>query len=284
MNILFLGGTRYFGKKAVEKLIENGHNVTVATRGNNIVNAAKNLIVERYDSVSMQKVFAGLHFDVVADSLAYSSNDVKIALDNISCRRYVMTSSAAVYQRNFDLKETDFNPLDDKVIWCSRNDYPYDETKRQAEKALFQCYGGINKAAVRFPYVIGKDDYTKRMEFYVSHIVNQIPINVNNLSEQLSFVFSDDAGKFLAFMCENEYNGAVNGACSETISPAEIIGYIERRSGKRAVLDKNGETAPYNNDKSHSINTDLAQRLGFSFSPLKERLYALIDFYLEQIK
>ena len=284
MDILFLGGTRYFGKKAVLKLIENGHNVIVATRGNNKISGVKSIIVERYDNESMHKAFADLQFDVVADSLAYSSNDVKIALDNINCKRYVMTSSAVVYQRKMNLTESDFNPLDEKLKWCSRNDYPYNETKRQAENALFQCYGGINKAAVRFPYVIGEDDYTKRIEFYVSHIVRQIPMNVNNLNEQLSFIFSDDAGKFLAFMCENEYNGAVNGAAFGTASTAEIIGYIEQKSGKKAVLDKNGETAPYNNDKSHSINTEIAQRLGFSFSPLKERLCALIDFYLEQIK
>ena len=34
MKILVLGGTRFFGKRAVEKLVDNGHEVTIATRGN----------------------------------------------------------------------------------------------------------------------------------------------------------------------------------------------------------------------------------------------------------
>ena len=34
MKILVLGGTRFFGRKAVERLTEKGHEVTIATRGN----------------------------------------------------------------------------------------------------------------------------------------------------------------------------------------------------------------------------------------------------------
>lgn len=33
MNILILGGTRFFGKKLVDLCIQNGHNVTILTRG-----------------------------------------------------------------------------------------------------------------------------------------------------------------------------------------------------------------------------------------------------------
>jgi len=32
-NILIIGGTRYFGKLLVQQLIDKGHQVTIATRG-----------------------------------------------------------------------------------------------------------------------------------------------------------------------------------------------------------------------------------------------------------
>lgn len=35
MNILVIGGTRYFGIHMVNKLLEQGHNITIATRGEN---------------------------------------------------------------------------------------------------------------------------------------------------------------------------------------------------------------------------------------------------------
>ena len=33
MNILVIGGTRFFGVHMVNALLKNGHNVTIATRG-----------------------------------------------------------------------------------------------------------------------------------------------------------------------------------------------------------------------------------------------------------
>ena len=33
MNVLVVGGTRFFGIPMVEKLIADGHDVTIATRG-----------------------------------------------------------------------------------------------------------------------------------------------------------------------------------------------------------------------------------------------------------
>ncbi len=34
MKILVIGGTRYFGRYTVEKLVRDGHDVTIASRGN----------------------------------------------------------------------------------------------------------------------------------------------------------------------------------------------------------------------------------------------------------
>lgn len=34
MKILMLGGTKYFGRRLVHLLIQDGHDITVATRGN----------------------------------------------------------------------------------------------------------------------------------------------------------------------------------------------------------------------------------------------------------
>ena len=35
MNILVIGGTRFFGIHMVNKLLEQGHDITIATRGKN---------------------------------------------------------------------------------------------------------------------------------------------------------------------------------------------------------------------------------------------------------
>ena len=37
MNILVIGGTRYFGIHMVNKLLEQGYNITIATRGKHLI-------------------------------------------------------------------------------------------------------------------------------------------------------------------------------------------------------------------------------------------------------
>ncbi len=56
MNILVVGGTRFFGISMVEQLIAAGHDVTIATRGkaaNPFSDKTKQIIMDRsdYDSV-----------------------------------------------------------------------------------------------------------------------------------------------------------------------------------------------------------------------------------------
>ncbi len=56
-----------------------------------------------------------------------------------------------------------------ELKWCDRKAFPYEEVKRQAECALWQAYPDKNRIAVKYPFVIGKDDYTNRLRFYVEY-------------------------------------------------------------------------------------------------------------------
>ena len=185
MRILVLGGTRYFGVHLVNGLLELGHEVTIATRGNTkdtFGDSVKRVIVDRSDEKAMAETFAGKGYDIVCDNIAYCSNDVRNILSNVSCKRYIMTSTMSVYEElKMDLKEEEMDTTKKELIWCDRNAYGYDVIKQQAEAALFQAYQDVDSAAVRFPFVIGEDDYTKRLYFYVEHVVKEKPMYVNNL-------------------------------------------------------------------------------------------------------
>lgn len=283
MNILVIGGTRFMGKHLVSQLISKGYQVTIATRGiakDDFTNTTKKLVINRLDKNSLKETFSNQYYDVVYDSLAYCSNDIKRLLDYISCKQYITISTTAVYNTHMDMVEEDFNPLEKELIWCERNSFTYGEVKRQAECALFQEYASIHSVAVRFPFVIGRDDYTKRLYFYVEHIVNEKPMYVDNYDKQLAFVRSDEAGKFLAYFAGNKYSGPINGASIGTISIKEISDYIEYKTGKKAILSPEGEIAPYNGHNEHSISTNKAKELGAQFSPLKTWIYDLIDSYI----
>ena len=284
MNILVLGGTRFFGIHMVNALLENGHDVTIATRGNAtdpFGEKVKRILLERTDPDSMKEVLAEKHFDVVIDKLAYCSNDIKTALDVLDTDRYIHMSSTAVYNpKKVNTTEEDFDGLERPVIWCDRPDFPYDEIKRQAEYALWQKYSDMNFLAVRYPVVLGEDDYTNRLKFYVDHVVNQKPMNIDNLDYQMSYIRSGEAGRFMAYLADKDMKGAVNGASQGTISLREILEYVEKKTGKKAMLDEDGDAAPYNGDPEFSINTDKAKSLGFEFSDIHDWIYELVDFYL----
>lgn len=284
MNILVLGGTRYMGKHIVKELLAKNHFVTIATRGitaDDFGNQVSRLILDRSDKDSLAQSIPNQVYDVVIDSLAYCSNDVKYLLDSVTCKKYIQISSAAVYEELHDhTKESEFDACKKSIVYCSRADFPYDEAKRQAECAIVQSYSHIPSVRIRFPFVIGKDDYTNRLCFYIEHILQQKPMFIDNLNANMAFVRSDEAGKFVASFVEHDFVGAINGASAETISVNDMISYVKFKTGKEAVLADDGEPAPYNGTGNYSLDTQKAAALGFSFSPLNSWIYELIDSYI----
>lgn len=285
MKILVLGGTRFFGISMVWELIKQGHEVTIATRQmtkDNFGENVKRIQVERTDPSQIEQAFKGKHYDVVYDKIAYCSNDIKYIMDVIECNKYICMSSTSVYEpKTINTKEEDFDPIRRKLVWCNRLDFSYEEIKRQAECALWQKYSDKKWIAVRYPFVIGKDDYTERLSFYVEHVKESIPMHIDNLDVQMGFIRSDEAGRFMAFLAGKDFEGAINGSSKGTISLREIIDYVGKKTGKKAIIDKAGDKAPYNGEPEYSINTDKAEELGFQFSNLKDWIYDLIDYYID---
>ncbi|MDD6796582.1 MAG: NAD-dependent epimerase/dehydratase family protein [Clostridiaceae bacterium] len=287
MEVLVLGGTRFFGKHLVASLIKRGHHVTIATRGNkkdDFGNKVKRLIVDHTNYKSMVKQFMGKQYDVVYDDIAYCSNDIVRALESIKCERYILVSTTAVYDKHINTREEEFSVKGKTIVWGERKDFSYDEGKRQAESVLINKFTNQKSTMVRFPFVIGKDDYTERLLFYVEHTIKEIPMYIDNMDRELGYISSSDAGKFLAFLCDNEYLGAINGCSSGTISLNSIIDYVEEKTGKKAILVEDGEVAPYNGENEYSINTEKAKEIGFEFSNLRDWIYGLIDYYIEKVK
>ena len=67
-KVLVLGGTRFFGRKLVELLLADGHDVTIVTRGklaNPFVGKVKHLIVNRRDTEAFSKAVEGDYYDMI---------------------------------------------------------------------------------------------------------------------------------------------------------------------------------------------------------------------------
>lgn len=287
MTILVLGGTRFFGIPMVNALCKKGHEVTIATRGlsNDPYGTWVNRIVlNRNEKDSMCQALQGKYFDLVIDKIAYCSNDIKYALDYVRCGKYIQMSSTAVYEPlHWDTREEAFDGNKIPLVWCNRNDVPYGEGKRQAEGAICQNYSQQSYIAVRYPVVLGTDDYTNRLAFYVEHIIKEMPMFINNMNVKMSFIESKEAGKFIAFLTETAYEGPINGCSNGTISLSEILAYVEKKTNKKAILSDSGDAAPYNDTPDFSINTDRSRELGYEFSNIHDWIYQLLDSYIKRI-
>ena len=285
MNILVVGGTRFFGIHMVKRLLADGHQVTIATRGRNkdpFGNQVERIHMDRFDEVSVKEALQGKEFDVVCDNIAYCSNDIRI-LNYVKTKRYVFTSTVSIYHKlHMDTREEEYEPMQYSLRWLGWNEDSYDEIKRQAEAALYQEFGHIPSVAIRFPYVIGEDDYTNRLYFYVEHIVKEIPMKLIGEEEKITFIDSRNAGELLAWFAGEPITGTFN-ACNEgCMSVSEIIQYVEKKTGKKAILTEEGEAGPYNGTPSFTLNVDKLKNAGYQLPPLSSYSNQLLDAYIER--
>lgn len=285
MNILILGGTRLFGKVLVRNLIERGHNVTIATRGltqDSYGDLVTRIIIDRENKKSIEKALEGKYFDIIYDNLCYSPNSARDLCDVIEDKtdRYIIISSSAVYKFNKNIKEEEFNPYIYKVIYGDRNDFSYAEGKRLSEAVVFQNYN-IKTVAVRFPVVLSKDDYTKRLYSYVENNILNKSTNINNIDSNLSFISDKKAGDFLAWLSNVDYVGPINAASYGSITIKEIIEYIEKSTGKKMIISSDGINGKYNGIFDSNLDISRVESLGFKFNNIKEYIFNLLEYYTD---
>lgn len=282
MNILVLGGTRYFGKILVEKLLAKDNKVTIATRGytkDNFGNKVERIVLDRTKEESLKDALGNKKFDLVYDNINYSSKDTKRLLDIINPKKYILVSSAAIYEFGENLKEESFDPYKDEIILGERKEFSYKEGKRQAERMLCQNYD-LNYIIVRFPVVVGKNDYTRRLYSYVNNIIKEEPMYINNLKAKLSFISEESAGEFLAFLSNSTFKGIINAADLGYITIEEILEYIEEKTNKQWNRESLGLSGAYNDIEDCVLNISRAIDTGYNFKNIRKYMFDLIDYYL----
>ncbi|WP_258237046.1 NAD-dependent epimerase/dehydratase family protein [Bacillus sp. NP247] len=288
-KVLVLGGTRFFGKHLVEALLQAGDDVTIATRGiteDSFGDTVKRIVVDREDEKLLEERLEGKSYDVVYDNLCYSSNAAEVICKVLRDRvkKYVMTSSMAVYEPAIDLQEEDFNPYEYSITYGDRKDFTYSEGKRLAEAVLFQ-HATFPVVAVRFPVVIGESDYTKRLQFYVKSVVKQEPIVVNSLDGKLAFIHEKEAGEFLAWCGMESIEGPINACSNGVITMREVIRFIEESTGIKALIQEVGDNiAPYNEVTNCTLHNRKARELGFPFQELKLEIKNVLQHYINTLK
>lgn len=284
-NILVLGGTRFFGRKLVELLIEDGHNVVMMTRGqsgNPFGGKVEHLIVDRSNKEELAKKVEGRTFDIVYDNICYSPNDAYAFCEifNGKIGKLVFTSTLSTYNADGNEKsEVDFDPYHYEIRLGDKEDFTYGEGKRQAEAVFFK-YAKFPVVAVRFPIVMGEDDYTRRLHFHVERIANGEPIGFLNMDAKMSFIQATEAAQFLKWAGMSEVEGPYNATANGNISLSDLIKLIEGATGRSAKISLVGNdeiSSPYAIPSSWYMTNEKATNSGFQFSNLHDWLKPLVE-------
>ncbi|MFG3348202.1 NAD-dependent epimerase/dehydratase family protein [Streptomyces sp. NPDC048018] len=285
MDILIIGGNRYFGKRLTRRLLDAGHAVTVLNRGSSAAPEGTVLLTaDRNDERALEKALGDHTFDVVVDQVCYTPRQADIARRVFAgrTRRYVMTSTVEVYAYEDsadpvteDALDLSGVPVDTTLPW-EDPDYlnsHYGEGKRQAE-AVFAA-SGLTWASVRVAHVLGgADDFTGRVEHYARRIRAGEPIAVPAVNRPATYVYVEEIAAFLAWAVEAEFTGPVNAHSHGPLTTAEICAEIEDIVGGRTLFQgvEVGEVSPFSFFRSYAMSNSRAESLGHSFSHSSEWL------------
>ncbi|MFB5192921.1 NAD-dependent epimerase/dehydratase family protein [Alicyclobacillus fastidiosus] len=294
MNVLVIGGTRFFGRRLVHRLLAEGHAVTVASRGQTVDDfgeRVERIRVDRTDDEAMRQAFAGRSFDVVFDQVGFNPVHARGAIEAFGQRvqRYVFTSSISVYEGGNDVSETAFDPAHYPVDLAAGS-YEYGEGKRQAEAYLMQ-HAPFDVVTVRVAMVVsGDDDYTGRFAFHVNHVAEGVSIAVpDDVEHPITFVTAGQVADFLHFVgVQSDFVGPVNAGndgYESTQSLCRRIGQIVSRDASfhlAASPEADADFSPYGFSTDLTVSNRLAKEIGFAFTDWRQELPSMVGEVLKR--
>ncbi len=295
-NILVIGGTRYFGKLLVQRLLRAGHHVTIATRGyapDPFGDRIARIRVDRRNEHAMRNAFRDCAFDIVYDQMCYSPLDAAIATRVFAgkVKRYVMTSTIDAYRdlppHDAPLRENDLPVLAQRIDTA----YPWHDPARAidsyvAGKVQAEAYlerdGSLPLATVRLAHVLGgPEDFTGRLAHYVDLVRLRGTLRYANAAARVSFMEAQEAADFLLWTGMQDFRGPVNAAADGPLSAVELHGRVAR------VLDETPRTmqvsaqapgvlSPFDFAMPLALDTSRARALGYRFGHTDEWLEDVI--------
>jgi len=191
-KILMLGGTRFIGVYLARMLVEQGHEVTLLTRGKSPVtskipddtdesyekyaSAVKHIACDRKDNDAMKAALSGQGFQVVYDMNGREAEDAEPILDALpDIEQYIFCSSAGVYMKSDQMPHRE----EDEVDFASRH-----KGKLNTENLLRER--GVNFTSIRPVYIYGPLNYNPVEEWFFHRIKAGRPIPVPNSGIQVT--------------------------------------------------------------------------------------------------
>lgn len=288
-RICVIGGSRYFGKLLVQRLLAAGHQVTVINRGSTPPPpGVEHLVVDRDDEAALTAALDSRTFDVVVDQVCYTPVQAAIAARAFTgrTRRYVMTSTIEVYDpMTAALPAVPVGtPVPEETVdpatWQVAMDLPwhddaylqahYAEGKRQAE-AVFTRAAGFAFTSVRSTHVLGggAQEFTGRLAHYAERIARGEAITVHARALPTVFIHYEELADLLLWATTADFTGPVNACSDGPLDVRDFTAIVAAQAGRAPVhrtVPAGDEASPFSFDRHYAMSNARAKQLGFSFS------------------
>lgn len=242
MKVLVLGGTKFIGRRVVERLHDRGDQVLVVHRGHHDLAPwvpVDHLHVDRHRLADHAGEVHGFNADAVVDTCAMTAKDVTAVVPVLPEVPAVALSSQDVYQAYTGLRtdrcESPVPLTEDAELRRDRYPYrgaglagvPYDYEKLDVEERWLSR----GAAVLRLPMVYGPHDQQRREDLVLRRIRagrRQIPIGAGNLLWTRAHVDDIATGVLAALDTRAADGQAVNLGEPTTVPIAEWFEQIAR--------------------------------------------------------
>ena len=218
LSVLVLGGTKYVGLELIELLRDHKIPFHVASRREiDVVHYTK---LDRKNSAEMNAFFSTHSFDVVVDFIGYSAVDAAVLHNAISVQakkpKLILVSTIYTYGLPLELisdsifDEDSFNASTFPISMIDRPEITYGEGKRNMEAYFAQHYDLDKQVVLRFPIILGANDYTRRTHFYIDKLAEAIRISPKSLDASANYIIAKEAAQSILNFIITEYYGTYN--------------------------------------------------------------------------
>ncbi len=302
MNILVIGGTRFFGRAFTEQALGKGHNVTVFHRGQSDsehFDDATRVIGDRHED--LEKLGDG-PWDAVLDTCAFVPGSVTQAAEYLKdkVKHYIFVSSISVYTES-----TEINRTEDTELLTHPEDEPVDEMKMETYGSLKVLCEQAAEAAmpgkvtqIRPGLIVGPHDASNRFTYWATRVAKGGDVLVpGDASSVVQIIDARDLADFALTVIENQTIGTFHVTGPQEPHPLKtIIETAKDISGSDANfvhVDEQwlleNEVGPWmelplwlpSEEGQAMMNVDIQRALdaGLSIRPLEETIRDTLDWY-----
>lgn len=268
MKVLVIGGSYFLGRVFV-MLASKEHELTLINRGTYSMSqfGVTEYKLDRNDIEALKQI-PKEDYDVVVDFCAYNPNEVKKVITYLpgNIQKYVLISTADVYERGIEGKKVEGTPL--STIFYEGEAGAYIHGKIQLEKELIkECKEKkISYAILRPAIIYGPYNYAPRESEYIREIIQKGKVIFpENAYGKFQFVYVKDVANAILQIMQKDEEEQIYNICSSEISDYS------------SFLDVLKKVSTYSFETEYATIEQVLQKGIFAPFPLTEEETELYD-------